>query len=48
MIPPTTKSGTRLRCDGCNAEFIVVTAAEADLRCCNQPPSVIVPGRKTS
>ena len=46
MTAPTTNSGTRLRCDVCNAEFIVLAAAEAEIKCCNQPPTVLTPGRQ--
>ena len=48
MTPPTTTSGTRLRCDVCNAEFIVLTAAPADIRCCDRAPTVVSPGRTSA
>ena len=46
MTAPTTSTGTRMRCDTCGAEFIVITAGDAELECCGVPPTVVVsPGR---
>lgn len=35
-MAPTTV-GTRLRCETCGTEIIVVKAAEGDVVCCAQP-----------
>jgi desulfoferrodoxin-like iron-binding protein len=32
-----TKVGTRLRCERCGTEIIVVKATDDDLTCCEQP-----------
>jgi desulfoferrodoxin-like iron-binding protein len=32
-----TKVGTRLRCERCGTEIIVVKATDDDLACCGQP-----------
>jgi hypothetical protein len=45
MTAPTTSTGTRMRCDTCGAEFIVITAGDAELECCGVPPTVVSPGR---
>jgi ribosomal protein S27E len=40
-------SGTRLRCEGCGSEAIVVKAATADLTCCGRPLiTTFVPAHK--
>lgn len=31
------KTGTRLRCESCGAEFIVVNPGPAELTCCGTP-----------
>lgn len=33
----STKVGTRLRCERCGTEIIVVKGTESDLQCCSQP-----------
>lgn len=37
-------AGTRLRCDECGAEVIVLNTASADLRCCGEPLTVTFDG----
>jgi hypothetical protein len=38
--PPT--AGTRLRCDVCGSEAIVIAAHEPELACCDQPLTPMV------
>jgi hypothetical protein len=35
-----TKVGTRLRCQRCSTEIIVVTSSDTELYCCNEPMSL--------
>ena len=46
MTAPTTSTGTRMRCDTCGAEFIVITAGEpsSSVAGCRRRSSVS-PGR---
>jgi hypothetical protein len=37
-------TGTRLRCDECKSEVIVLTGAEAELTCCGAPMTAISAG----
>lgn len=39
--PPAT--GTRLRCEVCGSEAIVITSHEPDLLCCGQPITAMAP-----
>jgi hypothetical protein len=40
-------AGTRLKCEVCGAEAIVVLPADTDLRCCDRPlvPTFVPPRR---
>jgi hypothetical protein len=37
-------TGTRLRCDECKSEVIVLTGADAELTCCGSPLTVMSAG----
>jgi len=46
-----TKAGTRVRCETCGSELIVVKlgdSAEPELTCCGKPPAPIAPGGSAS
>lgn len=40
-----TKTGTRVRCDSCGSELIVVKAADPELTCCDRPVSPMSPDK---
>jgi hypothetical protein len=43
----TASAGTRLRCEQCGAEAIVITAHEPELTCCGRPLTVMTPPTAT-
>lgn len=40
-----TKPGTRVRCEECGSELIVVKAADPELTCCDRPVSPLSPDK---
>jgi len=44
MAATEIKAGTRLRCESCSSEIIVIKPAEAVLECCGKPLAPLTPG----
>jgi hypothetical protein len=45
---PAVKPGTRVRCEHCGSEAIVVRAEGPELMCCDAIPTVIFSGKPAS